>query len=187
MISFFSFSISSKSFLKISKQGSNKNNDLNITFNQGNLTIKDSNFTFTAENLNLTLPKILFDDKKDADIKIEEFKHPYLKRINNDIKNGIIPQIKLPKFMNKTAKYIGNGNYQYSNLTNGHSLTIHLEGINSTIGNENKTIIDQDPIKEYNKKLAKNFKNSKFFKNSTDIDNKKLENIMQTFLEFDWM
>ena len=33
--------------------------------------------------------------------------------------------------MNKSPKYIGNGNYIYNNLTNGHSLTIHLFNTNT--------------------------------------------------------
>merc|ERR1711957_35899 len=162
MISFFSISINSKLFIKAPSQ----KNNLNITLDQGNLTIKDSNFTFSAENLNSSLAKDLLNDMKKKDKKYAEFIHPDLTKISSDLKNGDVPKFRLPKFMNKSPVYIGNGNYIYTNLTNGHSLTIHLFNTNNTS--------TTDPIKQINKKIQNKFEKSAVLKNSSTSNNKNL-------------
>lgn len=122
-------------YKKSINQGDDKNS-LNITINQGNLTIKDDNYTFSAENLNMSLAKALMNDmEKSNTIPFEEIK-PLNKNKKNEI-NKNQKTFKLPKFMNKSPRYIGNGNFIYSNLINGHSLTIHINGYNSTV-NEDK-------------------------------------------------
>ena len=111
----------------------NKNHTINITSKEGNFTIRNSKIILKNESD----AKEIMEELEKSDKEMHDLVQPFL---NNIIKllRSQDPITSLPTLGGKNATFVGNGTYRYTNLTDGHSFEINLNGI--TIPNGNKTL-----------------------------------------------